>query len=72
MTKSKCEGYEGFYKDKDSSVIVQRNPTERERYLLMKRTHALNSEAQHQVAELKSEINELKSLVKQLLENNGS
>jgi uncharacterized protein YlxW (UPF0749 family) len=53
----------------ESEVISQRNPTDRERYRLMKRTHALNSEAQHQVAELKSEINELKSLVKQLLEN---
>ena len=72
MTKQKCEGHEGFLKDDETEVIIQRNPTDRERYRLMKRTHALNSEAQHQVAELKSEINELKSLVKQLLENNGS
>jgi uncharacterized protein YlxW (UPF0749 family) len=72
MTQQRCEGYEGFYKDDKSEVITQRNPTDRERYRLMKRTHALNSEAQHQVAELKSEINELKSLVKQLLENNGT
>ena len=72
MTQQKCEGHEGFLKDSESEVIVQRNPTERERYRLAKRTHAINSEAQHQVAELKSEINELKSLVKQLLENNGS
>ena len=72
MTLQKCEGHEGFLKDDKSEVIIQRNPTERERYRLMKQTHAINSEAQHQVAELKSEINELKSLVKQLLENNGS
>ena len=70
--KQQYEGHQGFFKDTDSEVIVQRNPSDRERYRLMKRTHAINSEAQHQVAELKSEINELKSLVKQLLENNGS
>ena len=72
MTQQKCEGYEGFYKDDQSEVIVQRNPTDRERYRLMKRTHALNSEAQHNVAELTNEVNELKALVKQLLEKNGS
>ena len=72
MTQQKCEGYEGFLKDDKSEVIVQRNPTERERYRLMKRTHQINSEAQHQVAELKTEISELKALVAQLLEKNGS
>ena len=72
MTLQQCDGHQGFYKDMDSEVIVQRNPTDRERYRLMKRTHALNSEAQHHVAELTNEVNELKALVKQLLEKNGS
>ena len=70
--KQQCEGHQGYFKDDHSEVIIQRNPTDRERYRLMKRTHALNSEAQHQVAELTSEVNELKELVKQLLEKNGS
>ena len=72
MTKRHIEGYPHLAKDMDSGVISNRNTTERERYHLAKRTHQINSEAQHEIADLKTEINELKSLVKQLIENNGS
>ena len=72
MTKRLVEGHPHLAKDMDSGVIANRNTTERERYHLAKRTHQINSETRTEVDDLKSEISELKALVKQLIEKNGS
>lgn len=66
--KHKVEGHSSIYKDMETGVIVNRATTERDRYRMAKKQALLNLESQKEVSELRSEVNELKSLIKQLLE----
>ena len=52
----------------ETGVIVNRATTERDRYRMAKKQALLNLESQKEVSELRSEVNELKYLIKQLLE----
>ena len=72
MTKKKCEGYDGLYRDDESGVIVNNSNSERSKYRQMKSQASLNISAQTEIAELKSDIDELKLLIQQLIKNNGS
>ena len=65
--KNKVEGYSSIYKDPDSGVIVNRENTDRSRYRLAKQQAQMTNDSQHEIAHLKSEINEIKSLLHQLL-----
>jgi len=65
--KNKVEGYSGIFKDADSGVIVNRENTDRSRYRLAKQQAQMTNDSQHEIAHLKSEINEIKSLLHQLL-----
>ena len=65
--KSKVEGYNNLYKDTDTGVIVNRESTDRERYRLAKHQSTITSNTEHELAHLKSEIDEIKSLLHQLL-----
>ena len=65
--KSKVEGYTNLYKDTESGVIVNRESTERSRYRLAKNQATNVSNTEHELAHLKSEIDEIKSLLHQLL-----
>ncbi len=67
MTLKKCEGFDGLYKGDASGVIHNKSDNERTKYQQMKRQAALNISSQTEIAELKSDIDELKSLVQQLL-----
>ena len=65
--KSRVEGHSNLYKDTNSGVIVNRETTDRSRYRLAKHHASLTSNSEHEIAHLKSEINEIKSLLQQLL-----
>ncbi len=65
--KNKVEGYSSIYKDPDSGVIVNRENTDRSRYRLAKQQAQMTNDSQHEIAHLKSEINDIKSLLQQLL-----
>ena len=72
MTIKKCDGYDGLYKDDQTGVISNRSTSERTKYQQMKRQASLNISAQNEIAELKSDIDELKALLYKLTQNNGS
>ena len=72
MTLKKCEGFDGLYKDDASGVIHNKSDNERTKYQQMKRQATLNISAQTEIAELKSDIDELKTLLYKLTQNNGS
>ena len=65
--KSKVEGHSNLYKDTDTGVIVNRESSERGRYRIAKQQATITSNTEHELAHLKSEINEIKSLLHQLL-----
>ena len=69
--KYRVEGYEDIYKDPDTGVIVNRANSERERYRQSKRNLEMSLDSKNQIADLKDEISEIKTLLHQLL-NNGS
>ena len=65
--KAPIEGHPNLYKDLQTGVIVNRESTDRERYRLAKRQSQMTHYSQHELAHLKSEIDEIKSLLHQLL-----
>jgi hypothetical protein len=66
--KCKVDGHSSIYKDMDTGVIVNRGQSERDRYRIAKKQAMQNLESQQEVSSLRQEVNELKSLIKQLLE----
>ena len=65
--KTKVEGHQNIYKDTDTGVIVNRESSERSRYRIAKQQALMNSQSQDDIKQLTNEVNELKSLIKQLL-----
>ena len=63
----RVDGYSGIYKDSESGVIVNRESSDRDRYKLAKQQAIKNMESQDEIQNLKSELNEIKSLLKQLI-----
>ena len=72
MTKQRCDGYDSLYRDDESGVISNRSDNDRTRYRQMKQQASLNINAQTEISQLKSDIDELKSLVHQLIQKNGT
>jgi len=70
--KKKCDGYDGLYRDDESGVISNRSSDDRSKYRQMKQQASLNINAQTEISQLKSDIDELKSLVHQLIQKNGT
>ncbi len=66
--KTKVEGHQNIYKDTDTGVIVNRESSERSRYRIAKQQALMNSQSQDDIKQLTDEVNELKSLIKQLLD----
>lgn len=65
--KHRVEGHDHLYKDPETGVIVNRSSIDRDRYRIAKK-QALESQAsQQEIARLSNEINEIKSLLHQLL-----
>jgi hypothetical protein len=66
--KQKVDGHQGLYKDSKSGVIVNRSDVERNRYRIAKQQALMNLNSQEEVINLRQEVNELKDLIKQLLD----
>ena len=67
MMKSPVNGHPGLYKDTDTGVIVNRSDTDRERYRIAKQQALSSKNTEHELAELRGEIDEIKSLLQQLI-----
>jgi hypothetical protein len=65
--KAKVEGHVNIYKDTNSGVIVNHDNSERSRYRLAKEQAKQNLRSQDDISELKKEIDEIKSLLQQLI-----
>ena len=65
--KNPIEGHPDLYKDTESGVIVNRASSERERYRIAKRQAIANMNTESELATLRSEIDEIKSLLHQLV-----
>lgn len=63
----RVDGYSGIYKDSETGVIVNRGSSDRDRYKLAKQQSIKNMESQDEIQNLKSELNEIKNLLKQLI-----
>ena len=65
--KSPIDGHPNLYKDSTSGVIVNRADNDRERYQIAKKQSRSTLNTENELAELRSEIDEIKSLLKQLI-----
>lgn len=65
--KQPISGYSNLYKDTESGVIINRESTDRERYRIAKQQALLNMSSQYEIQSLRQEIDEIKSLLTQLL-----
>tara|TARA_B100000212_G_C27346987_1_gene521797 strand:+ start:824 stop:1030 length:207 start_codon:yes stop_codon:yes gene_type:complete len=65
--KQPVEGHPNLYKDAESGVIVNRESSERQRYRLAKEQAKANQQNSIELDNLRNEIDEIKSLLHQLL-----
>ena len=65
--KQPIEGHPNLYKDSETGVISNRADSERERYQIAKKQARMNLDNSVELDELRGEIDEIKSLLKQLL-----
>ena len=65
--KQPVEGHPNLYKDTESGVIVNRETTERSRYRLARDQARMNQQNSMDLQELRDEMDEIKSLLKQML-----
>jgi hypothetical protein len=65
--KYPIDGHPELFKDAASGVIVNRSDTDRERYRIAKHQSKSSLDTQSELANLRGEIDEIKSLLKQLI-----
>ena len=65
--KQPVEGHPNLYKDSETGVIVNRESSERSRYRLAKEQAKMNRLNSAELETLRDEMDEIKSLLKQLL-----
>ena len=70
--KNPIDGYSNLYKDEESGVIHNRSSSERDRYRIAKRNSLAHVEQKAELDELRDEMSEIKSLLKQLIQNNDT
>ena len=70
--KQPIEGHPNLVKDSKTKVISNRDSTERERYRLAKNQARMNQQNSADLDELRGEIDEIKSLLHQLIKQNGT
>jgi len=70
--KAKVEGHVNIFKDTESGVIENRDTTERSRYRIARDQAKENLQSKFEIDRLSNEIAEIKSLLKQLVNNNGT
>ena len=66
--KSPIDGHPELFKDNDSRVIVNRAASDRERYRIAKQQARASLSTNNEIAVLRGEIDEIKSLLKQLID----
>lgn len=66
--KDKVAGYSNLYKDRESGVIENFESTDRSRYRLAKQQALANMNTQEELSDLRKEMNEIKSLLHQLIQ----
>ena len=67
--KARVEGYTNVFKDEESGVISNNNSSDRDRYRLAKQQAKKNMESQDEIKELKEELDEIKGLLRHLINN---
>ena len=65
--KSPIEGHPNLYKDTETGVIVNRSSSERDRYQIAKQQSRKSLNTEQELSSLRGEIDEIKSLLKQLI-----
>ena len=65
--KHRVEGHTNLFKDEQTGVITNNNNSDRQRYQLAKKQAQKNMESQEEIKDLKEEINDIKSLLRQLI-----
>ena len=65
--KQPVEGHPNLYKDEETGVIVNRESSDRARYRLAKQQAIMNQQNSVELDTLRNEIDEIKSLLQQLL-----
>lgn len=65
--KAKVEGHVNIYKDIDSGVIINNDNSERSRYRIAREQSKQNLRSQDDISDLRNEIDEIKSLLQQLI-----
>ena len=65
--KHQVEGHPHLFKDTDTGVIVNRAVTDRERYQIAKQQSRASMNTEQELSSLRGEIDEIKSLLKQLI-----
>jgi len=65
--KHPVEGHPNLFKDSETGVISNRADSERERYRIAKNQARMNQQNSVELDELRGEIDEIKSLLHQLL-----
>ena len=71
MSYLKVEGHSGLYRDSQTNLIVNRNTSEYKQYMSQKKTrdneHQKVDVIEQDLTNLKNEINEIKFLLKELV-----
>ena len=67
--KQQVDGHPSLYKDTETGVIVNRSTSDRERYRIAKQQSRRTLDTEQELSSLREEINEIKSLLKQLVNN---
>ena len=65
--KHKVEGHDNIYKDVQTGVIVNRQSSDRARYQIAKQQALANLDNQQEISSLRREMDEIKSLLHQIL-----
>ena len=65
--KNRVEGHSHLYKDNETGVINNRSSIERDRYRLAKKQALSQVEQKAELDEMRDDINEIKALLKQML-----
>ena len=65
--KNRVEGHSHLYKDPESGVITNNSSIERDRYRLAKKQALSHVEHKAELDEMRDDINEIKALLKQML-----
>ena len=65
--KSPVEGHPDLFKDTETGLIINRGSSDRDRYRIAKQQALATKNTEQELSSLREEIDEIKSLLKQLI-----